>query len=254
MQDTHEKLKNWGKRQRFLSARNDEIKQLILSRYSPSEVEGQPYKVRRRIPWLSLVFASAAVMLFVLPSLQPSRRVLTSQPMPASSGGFMSPEAASSPLAGDSFVGKVLRNPIFQGAPITDTREFLKTNYYSTLRTRHVSDLTLRVQTIVRGFGGRVDGASGSDKSGYVSFAVPADKFELFRQEVKTLASAKLYTEQTYSENLLPQKQSIEQEQTSAQKTLDNLNADRDKLMADHKRTVASLNSQINAVTKELAA
>lgn len=248
-------FEKWGREQRlFRSARNDELKKEILSRYSLSGAPQQRGGVegRRRMPWLSLALAGAAVVVLVIFSnLSPAVYKYTS--VQNGSGGFAVPDAAMSPAAPESLLKRILPNP-FPSAPITDSREYLKTDYYSTIRTRHVHELVSRLQTIVRGFGGRVDASSFSEKFGTVSFAVPADKFEAFRSEVKSLVPGKLYVEQTHTQNLLPQKQSIEEQQAQAQKNLDQLRSDRDKLTAEHNKTIASLQVQLNSVLKERAA
>ena len=249
----NEIVKKWGQKQRSLDLpRNDELKKEIFSRYSPSSSPAP--RLRSRIPWLSLALAGVAVVVFFLSAKPITPVVYKDASAPTASGGYQVPaENSMAPDRGDSFLEKILPNPQYD-APITDTREFLKTNYYSTIRSRHVIEQAGRVQTIIRGFGGRVDSQSSSEKSGYISFAVPADKFELFRSEIKSLARGKFYIEQTYSENFLPQKQSIEEQQGQISSDLGRLYTEREVLQASHQKTVANLQYQVNTTAKELAA
>ena len=135
----------------------------------------------------------------------------------------------------------------------TDTREFLKTSYQASVRTMHVQDLTRRVETTIRGYGGRVDQESSSPQYGSVSFVVPADKFDSFRTEFEGMVNWRFLSVNVSSENLLPQKQSIEQQTAQTQSSIADLTASRTKLVAAHTSTAASLQSQIDADTQELA-
>lgn len=138
--------------------------------------------------------------------------------------------------------------------PVTDTREFEKITYNATMRTRHVQEFTRRAETTIRGFGGRVDQTSSSEKYGYVSFVVPASKFEEFRNEIETFVSLRFLKVDVSSQNLLPQKQNIEQTQAQVEKNLADLNVSRKKIVSAHTSAVASLQSQINTDTSQQTA
>lgn len=240
-------LKNWGKAQRKPSSRSEILKSEILSKLpaGASVIE----KPARRIPWLSLAFSAMAVLAFFINSVDLTDVAQRNLSAPTSlgimPGGSGMVSENSMPQMKDSFY-----NP---SAPITDTREFLKQDYNAEVRTRKVDMLASRIQTMVRGYGGRIDGYSASEKHGYVSFAIPAAKLEAFRTEMKSTIRAKLYTEYISSQNLLPQKQSIEEQDLLAEKALADLRVQRDQLIADHKKTLSSLQGQLNAVNKELA-
>ncbi|MEQ1500536.1 MAG: hypothetical protein ABL917_04180, partial [Parcubacteria group bacterium] len=75
--------------------------------------------------------------------------------------------------------------------PVSDTREFLKTYYSAYMRTRNVQSLTNRVETVVRGYDGRIDNQSSSEKYGSVSFAMPQGKFSAFRAELESLIGSR---------------------------------------------------------------
>ena len=103
-----------------------------------------------------------------------------------------------------------------QGVPATDTREFLKVNYNASMRTRDVQGLTRRVVTTVRGFDGRIDQESSSPEYGSVGFVIPQSKYDAFRDELESLVNSRFLTVNVSSQNLLPQKQSIEEQQKQA--------------------------------------
>lgn len=137
--------------------------------------------------------------------------------------------------------------------PATDTRELLKVNYNASMQTRDVQKLTRHVETTVRGHGGRIDQISNSPKSGYVSFVVPMSKYEAFRTEFEGLVGSRFLTVDIQSQNMLPQKQSIEEQQTQADKTVSDYKAERQRLVNAHASAVKSLQSQIDADAQELA-
>lgn len=137
--------------------------------------------------------------------------------------------------------------------PANDTRELLKVNYGVDMRTRDVPGLTRHVETTVRGHGGRIDQESSSPESGYVSFVVPMSKYDAFRSELEDLVDSRFLTVNIQSSNMLPQKQSIEDQQKQADSTLADYQASRAKLVTAHAGTVKSLQAQIDADTQALA-
>jgi hypothetical protein len=135
---------------------------------------------------------------------------------------------------------------------ITDTREYLKTSYSADIKTRDVHETVNDVKNAVRDVEGRVDRFQSSDKSGYVSFAVPVVRFEEFRNTVEKLTHKKLYTENISSENLLSQKQSIEQQTASATSTLADLQKKKAALDAAHVQTLNTLKGQLSSIQGQL--
>ncbi len=136
----------------------------------------------------------------------------------------------------------------------TDTREFNKIYYTAEMRTRSVQELTRHAETTVRGSGGRVDRTSSSEKYGSISFVVPADKFDQFRDELEAFVDPRFLKVDIGSENLLPQKQNIEQNQKSAQETIDDYKKQRQQLVASHSASVKSIQSRIAADQAEINA
>ena len=127
-----------------------------------------------------------------------------------------------------------------------DTREFMKTNYYATLRTRSVQALTRRVETTVRGHQGRVDQTSSSEQNGYVQFVVPMSQFEDFRTEVESMVGPKFISLQVSQQNLLPQKQSIEEQQKQAEATLASYQSARQSVVNTHAATLKSIQANLD--------
>jgi hypothetical protein len=265
--DIHNIFTTWGKGQRQLSARNEELKKAVLAR-----IPTAPHSTARvpayRLPWLSFAFGGLAVLTLLLnPGGVKNRSMPTAGVAPASEGGRVSmPElpvavrdgdmvANQSSVAPEYSYGKMMPGYYPQPTPtvpVTDTREFLQTDYNVTIKTRNVQELTRRAETTVRGFGGRVDGSSSSEKWGSVSFVLPASKFEAFRDEIESFTSPRFTTIETRTENLLPQKQSIEEQKKQIEKNAAQYRAERKSLIAGHASTVASLQTKLSNVAYEL--
>lgn len=135
-----------------------------------------------------------------------------------------------------------------------DTREFLKVYYNAAMRTRDAQGLTRRVETTVRGYDGRIDAESSSPQSGYVSFVVPMSKYDAFRTELEGLVGSRFLTVNISSQNLLPQKQSIEEQQKQADSTLADYKAARQSIVNAHASVAKSLQAQIDADAQTLVA
>jgi hypothetical protein len=136
---------------------------------------------------------------------------------------------------------------------IDDTREFLKTSYSSIIKTRDVQSVVTSVKNIVKGNDGRVDNISSSELNGYLTFVVPKTKFEAFRTEVEALTHQKLYSETSTSQNLLGQKQSIEDQTSNINKNLASLNEQKEALKVSHAKAVAVINKELQSIRTELA-
>jgi len=135
---------------------------------------------------------------------------------------------------------------------ISDTREFLKTDYRASINTRDVSKVVKFIENAIKGADGRVDSISSSEKNGYIKFVVAKSEFEDFRKEIEELIHEKLYTENISSVNLLTEKQGIEEQQGNIVNSLENWTAQRDALVTKHNQTVASINKEIARIGKDL--
>lgn len=137
--------------------------------------------------------------------------------------------------------------------PVTDTREFLKTYYNASMRTRDVQGLTRRVETTVRGYGGRVDQESSSPQYGSVSFVISQSRYDAFRAELESLVGSRFLTTNISSQNLLPQKLGIEEQQKQADTALADYQAARQKIVTTHTNAVQSLQQKIDSDALQLA-
>ena len=152
------------------------------------------------------------------------------------------------------YAGKMMPYPGGgQQVDITDTREFLKTNYSATIKTRDVAGVMKDVKNSIAGADGRVDSFYSSEKSGRVSFVVAKSKFEAFRSEIESLTYAKLYTENISSQNLLSQKQSIEGQTTAVLTSLESLQKQKENLDSAHNQSVNAFNKELARIRSSLA-
>jgi selenocysteine-specific translation elongation factor len=134
----------------------------------------------------------------------------------------------------------------YQNNPtINDTREFLKMSYSAEIKTRNVPDTVGYIESAVRNVDGRIDGSEENSENGYVSFVIPKSNLENFRAEIANFTNKKLIIENTSSENLLSQKQSIEAENTAANDSLATLKREQQDLLAKHYETLINLQNNI---------
>jgi len=154
----------------------------------------------------------------------------------------------------DSGVSKSYPDYYREQPSITDTREFLKINFSATIQTRDVPKVVTDVKNIIAGADGRIDELYSSEKSGRISFVVARSKFEAFHNEVEALTHKKLYTENISSQNLLGQKQSIEERTSAIASFLDDLNKQKNALTATHTQAVNGIQSELTRIQGELTA
>jgi len=213
------------------------------------------------ISWLTIVFALLAIVTFFIvsnPRIQYVTRMGYGRGVTESSLGtktlspavgvsMMDNGVTSAPTGGmmrPDYYPYPYQNP---DVPITDNREFLKIYYNASMQTRDVPALTRRVETTVRGYDGRIDNESSSEKYGYVSFALPQAKYDAFRAELESLIGSRFLKVNISSQNLLSQKVNIEEQQKQADKTLADYKIIRQKIVTTHMNVVQSLQTQIDA-------
>ncbi|MBI3980747.1 hypothetical protein HY345_01995 [Candidatus Microgenomates bacterium] len=217
----------------------------------------------RRKPWLTIILILLAIVTFL--SISDIGNRIRSQVdiggSLTSSTGVPSINMGIKPQAqnGESNsldmakTNQILPPDYDSNVPVTDTREFLKTDYRATMQTRDVPKLVRRAETTIRGFGGRIDQTSSTEKYGLVDFVVPKSNFSEFRDEIESFVGQRFLKVEISSQNLLPQKQNIEEMQKEAEQTLADLNTRREKIIADHNANVQSLQSRIRANENEQA-
>ena len=137
---------------------------------------------------------------------------------------------------------------------INDTREFLKVNYSATIKTRNVEDVVDDVKDIIKDFDGRVDSSSSSEKYGRITFVVAKSELSDFKDEIEQVVHKKLYTDDESSQNLLSQKQSIEERTETIINTLASLNNQKASLLTKHTQTVSSIQRELARVKADLLA
>ncbi|MES2088343.1 MAG: DUF4349 domain-containing protein [Patescibacteria group bacterium] len=221
----------------------------------------------RNISWLTIILGLFAVGTFIAISNVGQRYYYaTSGGMMEKSGGTtvaVPPMAAGTPARDSSVSNSMVQDgmgsvyypsPYYNpDVPVTDTREFLKVYYNAYMRSRDVQALTHRVETTVRGYDGRIDQESSSEKYGSVSFAVPQSKYDAFRAELEGLVGRRFITVNVSSQNLLPQKLSIEEQQKQADTQLADYKTTRQKIVTTHAGVVQSIQARIDADEKQLA-
>ncbi len=208
----------------------------------------------KHVSWLTIVLALLAVVSFVVIS-----RPNVGYPIPMFGGGMMEsvgggravPSVAIDMPTVDSSIYYPYPYPT-PDTPITDTREFLKVYYNASMRTRDVPALTRRVETAVRGYSGRIDQISSSREYGSVGFAIPQARFDAFRTELESFVGSRFLTVNISSQNLLPQKLSIEEQLKQVATTLADYKTARQKLVTAHTAAVQALEAKIDADTKRL--
>ena len=218
----------------------------------------EPRRPKHHFPWIAVILAVVALIAFVASA--PEQRgfvnmmtggsygVENSSPVPPPNIEMMQTDgSAASRIAPDYYP---YPSP---NVPASDTRELLKVNYNATMQTRDVQGLTRRVETTVRGHSGRIDNISSAKEYGYVSFVVPMSKYDAFRTELESLVGSRFLSVDIQSQNMLPQKQSIEEQQKQAEATLADQKAARQRIVNAHASTVKSLQGQIDADAQQLA-
>ena len=276
-------LSDWGRTQRQMPLNSQTLKSEILAKLPLSNSDVALPKTSR-IPWLPLAFAGMAVISFII--LSPakknpitgtltnyfaddsSRQNILEAPQDyvkekdgtanlensqrKSEAGSMAPSSGIS--APDSYAPSYPYYPPQPQpeVPITDN-QFLKTDYRASVKTHNVQKMTAQLQTTVRGFDGRIDAVNSSEKYGFISFVVPESRFAAFQAEVKALAGERFILENTSTENLLPEKRSIEEQITTAQSTLAQLNSDKEKLIASHNKIVSQIQGQLKQIANQIA-
>jgi hypothetical protein len=253
-------LAEWGARHRSMPAQSTILKTEIMNRLPVGEGSVAEHRTRSGLPWFSIALTGLAVLAFVV--LTPRTREIATQGISmnqSTSTSLFAPQMDSD-FGGQAFGRSATKSEESiapyppsgnNQIPSTDDREFLKTDYSASARSRHPGELSERLQTIVRGYGGRIDSASSAEKSGYVQFVLPADKLEAFRQEARLVVGGRFLDEHLQTENLLSQKIGIESLAENVEKVLVDLHANKDQLIARHEQTVKDLQAQIAANTKE---
>lgn len=253
-------MHEWGKAQHELPSTASFVKQQFISRAS-AHAGAAELGQRHGAPWFSFALAGLAVLAFIVLSPQSEKlaspfvatreqsMIVASPNEDVFSPQLTMPSAMSE--AGNSSMLKSASQNVPQDVTIEDTRQFLKTDYGAYLKTRKVDALSAQLQILVWGLGGRIDSVSSSDKTGYLSFVLPAEKLETFRAQLKSIAGEKFVNEHVQTENLLSQKVSIEDQTKDVEQQLAQLQVEKNQRTDAHNQTVAALQMQLSANSKE---
>ncbi len=137
------------------------------------------------------------------------------------------------------------------GSPIEDTREFMKTDYSATIKTRHVDTDGKKIKLLVRGYGGLVNNISLGDEKGFISFAIPKSEFESFRDDLKEIADGRYLVEQKSDANLLNQKKILETQTRKTNESLQNLKKSLETVTEEHNRISSQIETNLRFYANE---
>lgn len=233
------KFESWGKGKREIPLDNDVLKREILSRFSPRQNERVFYK-HSPLFWLPFVFTTMAVFVIFI-NITGYFGGIDKQ-----NGIYFGSGTGSLPTSGvydKATIPTVM--PYYREESISDKREFLKIDYNATLRTREVSNIKTKIEIAIRALGGRVDSSNNEDKNGYINFVIPKDNLESFKIEIKDLVGERFYNEQIYSQNLLLEKQSIEESQKQTETQLSNSQNEYAQIIGNHNKNISIFQGQI---------
>lgn len=267
----HELFAEWGKKAKTLPLHTETIKSVALQSLKPGV---SPIQRPSRVPRFLLVgTALAALILFIGRDTffaQPEQRAMHFTGSGGGSGeafgldysdsvqyGRTANQAGLSESSSAVSLGKKVISDFFpkeNEVPIVDTREFLKTDYHATVKTRRPKEVSMRITTLIRGYGGRVDTSSVQSRGGYLTFVIPASALGSFKAELETIVPARFIVESIEQENLLMQKRSIEDSAMAVNARLDTLQKDRDVLVKAHTTEVYRLKGKISGLTKQIVA
>lgn len=148
----------------------------------------------------------------------------------------------------------------YNNGNVTDTREYNKKTFSATIRTRAVEEIAKKAETLIKSSGGRIDSSNISERNAYFSFVVPKSNFDSFETQMRTFVGKKLYSQTVSSQNLLSQKQSIEQNQNTTQESLNSIKKQKEQVEADYtlkinniKNKIATVQGQISQIDKTIS-
>lgn len=283
----HNQFAAWGKAAQKLPARNLELKNVALFTLKPVEKNSRTKKMwwRYLAPAMGVLAALQLITVISLPfesstslfdagaarqekSIAPTAPVAVMGRESSDTFGLNPLNSELSGTLGDSDLRTKVAELVAPFSSlamvadyveqkfekkVSDTREFLKTYYQAAIRTRQVAKLATHIQTMARGYGGRVDDISVNQKNAHISFVIPKAKFEAFTDELRGLVKPKFIEEFISSENLLAQKQGIEKQTKVADDAIISIQKKRQELIDNHTAVVKSIQQRINNFSYQLS-
>ncbi|MBI4142931.1 hypothetical protein HY480_03600 [Candidatus Uhrbacteria bacterium] len=263
MKAIHDVMTTWGVQLRRMPPRAQEI-HAHIARITP-----QPHALQRgwRMPRLAVGFAILAAIAFVGQSHISGqlRTASIAQRAPADVQGLRSTLDAPgifgtptglSPRTGfmERVVEPFRRYLPTDDTPITDTRELLETSYSARIKTRTVEVIGSRLQTIIRGLGGRVDRVTLDVQYGSIAFAISTDKLDALRSELQSMFWKPFIRESTSAENRLADARATERDQRNAEERVQQLEAQRAAAIAEFQTRSTSFTVRINGLLASIRA
>lgn len=135
---------------------------------------------------------------------------------------------------------------------ISDTREYNKKTFSANIKTRAVEEIAKKVEGLIKMLDGRIDSSNISESNASFSFVIPKTKLDSFESQMRSFASKKLYSQTVTSQNLLNEKQNLEQNQTATQESINYLAKQKTQVEADYTKKINTLKSQITAKRAQL--
>jgi hypothetical protein len=239
------KFKSWGRSKQEIPPNNDVLKREILSRVSINFDRTISPK-RNPLMWLPFAFTAMALFVLLINFTDYSNNVGKQNTQTQ-----LQTESLSTSGVYKSAIPSVL--PYERGqSSISDLREFLKVDYNATLRTRHITDLKNKAEIIIRSLDGRIDSSNSGEKNGYINFVIPKTNLESLKIEIKDLIGTRFYIEQISSQNLLPEKQAIEENQKQTETRLNNSQMERAQIIGNHNKNISSYEAEIISKNTEI--
>ncbi|MFA6585973.1 MAG: hypothetical protein WCS86_02310 [Candidatus Paceibacterota bacterium] len=240
-------FESWGRDKVEVPLNNDILKKEILAKIPDDLSLNKKISFKRNsYIWFPFAFSAMAVFVILFNTFDYKNNTNVQDIIQTGYGTGISQNSDMYKSIGAPSVDLYHREEL----PITDNREFLKVNYNATLRTRNVIDLRNRLEIIIRGFGGRVDSSNSGEKNGYINFVIPKDRLDAFKIEIEDLVGKKFYNEQLSSQNLLGDKQRIEENQKQAEKNLGNLQAERAQIIREHNQNISSYQNEVDIINE----
>ncbi len=278
-------FREWGKKQHSVPQSQDMLKARALQGFAPHQPQ-QKIFVQKPKKFLIVSFASGVFLvmlffggsLFLKTSLGPATSSDSADSILAEVGSLSGSQRDESDMLSLRAMEAGLKSPssiqdfdssvsnqreelsivdsdeFGRGMPtISDSREFLKVDYSAHIKTRIIQKLYGRIQTMVRGYGGRIDTTSLNTDNAFVSFVLPKSSFESFRTELQGIVPVRFLSENIGTYNVLPEKQGIEKNQESAREDLLKYEQEKKQLKDTHEIQAARLNQKIKSISTSIS-
>ncbi len=135
---------------------------------------------------------------------------------------------------------------------ITDTRDFTKKSFSAELKTREVEKVAKKVEVLIKGLEGRIDGSDISPSYASIRFVVPKDSLNDFEEQLRTYTHEKLYVQRVSSQNLLNEKKNLERNQDTTKSAITSLGEQQERVQSNYTSKSDALKSTVNNKNTQL--